>query len=73
MNVLDQSEGSGWVAYHGDCAEVLRALPTESGVQINIFQRSKGRCPAVRVRFLLGSRNEHAASSMQMHDRLPLP
>lgn len=30
MNVLDQAEGNGWAAYHGDCCEVLRSLPSNS-------------------------------------------
>lgn len=30
MKVLDQREGNGWVAYQGDCAEVVRGLPDDS-------------------------------------------
>lgn len=30
MNVLDQKEGPNWVAYHGDCVEVVKGLPDDS-------------------------------------------
>lgn len=36
MNVLDQTEGEGWVAYHGDCTEVVSGLP-DSSVHYTIF------------------------------------
>lgn len=36
MNVLDQVEGNGWVAYNGDCVEVVGALPSDS-VHYSIF------------------------------------
>ena len=30
MNVLDQQEGKGWIAYQGDCTDVVRGIPSES-------------------------------------------
>lgn len=36
MKVLDQAEGNGWVSYHGDCVDVVRALPSNS-VHYSIF------------------------------------
>src|SRR4051812_23205236 len=30
MNVLNQSSADSYVAYHGDCAEVIRGLPDNS-------------------------------------------
>lgn len=36
MKVLDQQEGSNWIAYQGDSAEVVRGLPDES-IHYTIF------------------------------------
>ncbi len=36
MKVLDQQEGKGWAAYHGDCAEVLREMP-EASVDFSVY------------------------------------
>lgn len=36
INVLDQFDGKGWVAYHGDCVDVLRGLPDDS-IHYSIF------------------------------------
>lgn len=36
MKVLDQREGENWVAYQGDCVEVIRGLPDES-IHYTIF------------------------------------
>ena len=36
MLVLDQQQGNGWTAYHGDCVEVSRGLP-DSSVHYSIF------------------------------------
>lgn len=30
MKIIDQKEGQGWVAYHADCVDVVRSLPSES-------------------------------------------
>lgn len=35
-NVLDWAEGKGWVAYHSDCIEAIRELPSES-IDYSIF------------------------------------
>jgi DNA modification methylase len=35
-NVLNQASGKNWVAYHGDCVDVLRALP-DSSVHLSVF------------------------------------
>lgn len=36
MNVLDQAIGDGYAAYHGDCVDVVRALPARS-IDYSIF------------------------------------
>ena len=36
MKVISQTAGSGWQMYHGDCVEVVRALPDES-IHFSIF------------------------------------
>ena len=36
MNILNQSSGTGWNLYHGDCVEVLKGLPDNS-VGMTIF------------------------------------
>lgn len=36
MKVLDQREGNGWVAYNGDCVDVVRGLRDES-IHYSIF------------------------------------
>lgn len=36
MNVINQQEGQGWIAYHGDSCEVLRGIP-ESSVHFSIY------------------------------------
>ncbi len=36
MNVLDQAEGKGWMAYNGDCVEVVRGLP-DSSIHFSVF------------------------------------
>jgi hypothetical protein len=35
-NVLDVSEGNGWVAYHADCVEALRQMPSDR-IDYSIF------------------------------------
>jgi len=35
MNVLNQAEGAGWTAFHGDCAEVMLGMP-ESSVHLTV-------------------------------------
>ena len=36
MNVLDQTEGENFVAYHGDCIDVMRGLPDDS-IHYSVF------------------------------------
>lgn len=36
MNVIDQTEGEGFAAYHADCIDVLRGLPDQS-IHYSIF------------------------------------
>jgi hypothetical protein len=36
VNVLDQMEGDRWIAYQGDCVEVVRGLPDES-IHYSVF------------------------------------
>lgn len=36
VDVLNQAEGDGWVAYHGDSVEVVKGLPDES-VHLSVF------------------------------------
>jgi hypothetical protein len=36
VNVLDQEAGAAWALYHGDCVEVLSALP-ENSIHFTIF------------------------------------
>jgi hypothetical protein len=36
VKTLDQREGNGWVAYNGDCCEVVRGLP-DSSVHYTVF------------------------------------
>lgn len=36
MKILDQAQGKNWVAYHGDCVDVVRGLPTAS-VDYSVF------------------------------------
>jgi len=36
MNVIDQQEGNGWIAWQGDCVEVVRGMPPSS-VDYSIF------------------------------------
>lgn len=36
IRVIDQAEGNGWTAYHGDCVEVTKGLP-ESSIHYTIF------------------------------------
>lgn len=36
MNIIDQQEGDGWTAYHGDCVEVLRGIPSNS-IDYSVF------------------------------------
>ena len=36
MNIIGQDEGDGWMAYHGDCVPVLRAMPDDS-IHFSVF------------------------------------
>lgn len=36
MKIINQAQGKNWVAYHGDCVDVVRGLPTAS-VDYSVF------------------------------------
>lgn len=36
MNIINQAEGKNWVAYHGDCVDVVRGLP-DASVDYSVF------------------------------------
>lgn len=36
IRVIDQAEGNGWTAYHGDCVEVTKGIP-DSSIHYTIF------------------------------------
>jgi DNA modification methylase len=36
VNVIDQNQGNGWAAYHGDCVDVVQGIPDRS-IHYSIF------------------------------------